>query len=80
MAIGLRRKLRLDSRRENQKITRTDNGGAKRKENARRDIRSARAITAMKGDYSSGVKSWIARQLGKPFRQCTAEYIKGLAR
>jgi hypothetical protein len=26
------------------------------------------------------VKSWIARQLGKPFRQCTAEDIKGLAR
>lgn len=79
MAIGLRRKTRLDSRRENQKITRTTNSRQKREERARRDERIIAQIKACKTDsYSGEVNSWLSRQLGKPSSKITADEIKQL--
>ena len=66
MAIGLRRKVRLDSRRDNQKLTRLKNGAVKRAENARRDARVIAKIKTLEhGDWSGEVKSWLARRFGK---------------
>ena len=52
MAIGLRRKVRLDSRRENQKVVRLRNGVTKRAEQARRKTRIVAKIKTWDGDYS----------------------------
>ena len=79
MAIGLRRKVRLDSRRERQAITRSKNGVYKRKEQERRKRRIVAKIKATEnGDYSPEVASWIAAQLGKPVRQASADEIQAL--
>ena len=63
MAIGLRRKVRLDSRRANQKITRNKNSALKRKERARRDARIIAQIKASDGSYGPAISSWIADKL-----------------
>ncbi len=79
MACGLRRKIRLDSRRDNQKNTRNENGVIKAKERVRRDIRIIEKIKATSNeDYSPEVKSWISAATGKTFRQVTADDIKQL--
>lgn len=79
MAIGLRRKTRLDSRRENQKITRTKNSTQKREERIRRDKRVIEKIQATKdADYSPEVKSWLSDKLGKSYRQITAEDVQSV--
>ena len=80
MAIGLRRKTRLDSRRDNQKITRRKNGAWKNKERARRDARMAAKAKATPADssYAPDVQSWLSRQLSKPFSKISADEIKQL--
>ncbi len=80
MAIGLRRKVRLDSRRERQIETRRVNGALKQKERGRRDARMHAAVAAVdpaKG-YSPAMQSWISVQLGKRFGQVTPEEIAAL--
>lgn len=79
MAIGLRRKVRLDSRRDNQKITRNKNSKQKREERARRTDRIIAKIKATTdGNYSPEVNSWISQQLGKPSSKVTADEVKQL--
>lgn len=79
MAIGLRRKVRLDSRRENQKITRNKNGVKKRQEVVRRDARIIAKIKTLEhGNWSGEVKSWLARRFGKKPHLVTAEEIAAL--
>ena len=66
MAIGLRRKVRLDSRRENQKITRDANGVKKRAENARRDARVIAKIKTLEhGNWSGEIKDdgWLVASI-----------------
>ncbi|MFW5882026.1 MAG: hypothetical protein ACOCVS_00170 [Planctomycetota bacterium] len=80
MAIGLRRKTRLDSRRENQRNTRLANGVRKRKERSRRDARMIAVIKASSGvDLAPPVQSWVAVQLGKPYSRATPDEIRALA-
>jgi hypothetical protein len=76
MAIGLRRKVRLDSRRANQKLTRNRNGVIKQAERARRDARIIAKIKATQGEFAPEVKSWISAQLGKHWRQVQDDDIK----
>ena len=80
MAIGLRRKVRLDSRRERQAITRRANGAWKNKERARRDARmAAKLATFAEGAELPGdVASWVSRQTGKPASSLTADQRKAL--
>jgi L-rhamnose isomerase len=78
MAIGLRRKVRLDSRRANQKITRRFNGVGKQTERVRREARIIAKIKASKGDFAPEVKSWISAQLGKRFAVITDDEIQQL--
>lgn len=79
MAIGLRRKVRLDSRRDNQKITRNKNSKQKREERARRRERIiAKIKDTRNGDYSPEVKSWLSSELDKPSSQITEEDVKAL--
>lgn len=79
MAIGLRRKVRLDSRRDNQKITRNKNSFHKRKERTRRAERIIAKIKASNdGDYSPEVQSWLSQELGKPASKITADDVKQL--
>ena len=84
MAIGLRRKVRLDSRRENQKITRNKNSAQKRPERARRDERLKAKLAAQlpaidDNGLSADVQSWVAAQLGTPASKASAEALKALA-
>ncbi|MFW5829433.1 MAG: hypothetical protein ACOCXA_04150 [Planctomycetota bacterium] len=76
MAIGLRRKVRLDSRRDNQKITRDRNGLVKQAERDRRDRRIIEKIKSTQGSYAPEVKSWLAARTGKSFKHVTDEDIK----
>jgi hypothetical protein len=83
MAIGLRRKVRLDSRRENQKITRNKNSAQKRPERARRDERLKAKLAAQlpaidDNGLSADVQSWVAAQLGTPASKASAEALKAL--
>lgn len=80
MAIGLRRKVRLDSRRERQAITRRKNGAIKNKERARRDARIKAKLAALPEGASlpGDVASWAARQTGKRTSQLTAGDLKAL--
>lgn len=83
MAIGLRRKVRLDSRRERQALTRRANGNEKRPERARRDQRmQAKLAEQLKStgaqDLSADLQSWVACQLGKRCAQASAEELQGL--
>lgn len=79
MAIGLRRKVRLDSRRDNQKTTRNKNSFLKRKERARRNDRIIAKIKATTdGNYSPEVQSWLSQEFGKPSSKVTADEIKQL--
>ena len=75
----LRRKVRLDSRRENQKITRDANGIKKRAENARRDARVIAKIKTLEhGNWSGEIKSWLARRFDKKPHLVTPEEIASL--
>lgn len=78
MAIGLRRKVRLDSRRANQQLTRLRNGVGKQKERVRRE---ERILARLKSDperarQNPAVQSWLSARLGKRYRQITDEDIK----
>lgn len=82
MAIGLRRKVRLDSRRERQGITRRKNGDFKRAERARRDTRVKAKLATLLGTegakLSPEVASWVSAQLGKSAVKASADEIKAL--
>lgn len=80
MAIGLRRKVRLDSRRDRQIETRRENGALKQKERARRDARMRAAIASVDEarGYSPAMQSWISDQLDKRFVQVTPADIAAL--
>lgn len=78
MAIGLRRKVRLDSRRDNQKLTRRENGARKNAERARRDQRIIAKIKSSEAPYSPEVQSWLSVQLGKPATRITDADVKSL--
>jgi hypothetical protein len=81
MAIGLRRKVRLDSRRATQKEVRAVNAALKRKEGVRRDNRNAALLKAQlaKGSLSATVASWVAVQLGKPASKASQAELQSLA-
>ena len=83
MAIGLRRKVRLDSRRENQKITRNKNSAQKRPERARRDERLKAKLAAQlpaiaENGLSPDVQSWVAAQTGTPACKVSESDLKAL--
>ena len=78
MAIGLRRKVRLDSRRDNQKITRRANGAIKNGERERRATRIIAKIKSSTAPYSPEVNSWLALQFGKPASRISEDEIKTL--
>ena len=81
MAIGLRRKVRLDSRRERQAITRNKNGAPKRAERNRRDLRLREKLAqqlAANKDLSPDVQSWVSVQAGRPVSKLSPEAIKAL--
>jgi hypothetical protein len=78
MAIGLRRKTRLDSRREYQKNTRRAKGVLKNAERTRRDERIIAKIRSTEAPYSPEVQSWLSAQLGKPSSRITDADVKAL--
>jgi len=79
MAIGLRRKVRLDSRREQQKITRRRNAVSKRKERTRRDARLlAKFRENPAGPHAPEVKSWLSQRIGKSYGKITSADLQPL--
>ena len=83
MAIGLRRKVRLDSRRERQGITRRKNSNDKRPERARRDARMQAKLADQlaklgAAELSPDVQSWVAQQAGRPAAKLDEETLKAL--
>ena len=83
MAIGLRRKVRLDSRRERQSITRHQNSDHKRPERARRDARLQAKLAAQfpvlgKDGMSADLQSWVSAQLGRPVSKLSDSDITSL--
>lgn len=83
MAIGLRRKVRLDSRRERQSLTRHQNSDSKRPERARRDQRMqaklAQQLPALgKTALSADLQSWVSVQLGRPFTKLSDGDVQSL--
>ncbi len=60
--------------------TRRRNAPAKRAAGERRDARMLKVIAgAASLDFNPAVKSWVARQLGKPFSKVTQADLKSLA-
>lgn len=81
MAIGLRRKVRLDSRRERQAITRRKNSNDKRPERVRRDQRVAAKLLAQLDqgiELSGDVASWASARLGCPASKASPEALRAL--
>ncbi|TVR47025.1 MAG: hypothetical protein EA402_02035 [Planctomycetota bacterium] len=83
MAIGLRRKVRLDSRRERQGINRQKNSSDKRPERIRRDARLAAKLAQQLPNLDSvglspDVASWASVQLGRRASKLTGEDLKTL--
>ncbi|TVR12044.1 MAG: hypothetical protein EA401_09980 [Planctomycetota bacterium] len=81
MAIGLRRKVRLDSRRERQAITRRKNSNDKRPERARRDQRLAAKLKGQLDqsiELSADVSSWAAGKLGCPAAKASPDALRAL--
>lgn len=77
--MKIRRRVRLDHRLAQQKLTRDKNGVRKRAERARRDARIAAAVKANpEGPFTPAVASWIARKLGKPATKASKDEILGL--
>ena len=77
-------KVRLDSRRENQKITRNKNSAQKRPERARRDERLKAKLAAQlpaidDNGLSADVQAGVAAQLGTPASKASTEALKALA-
>ena len=67
--MKIRRRVRLDHRLHLQSVSRASNGKLKRKEVERRTARIIAKIqnTPEGLEYSPEVKSWLARNVGKPF-------------
>lgn len=81
MARGIHRHrhIRLTTTREINNRVRAENTPRKVKETTRRAATMKAMIKATKGDdYNPAVKSWIARQLDKQWRQVTKADIKAL--
>lgn len=77
--MRIRRRVRLDHRLAQQKITRDRNGRRKRPERARRDARMIEVIkTNPDGPFTPNVASWIATKLGKPASKATKADIQSL--
>ncbi len=77
--MKIRRRVRLDYRMSQQKLTRDRNGIRKRAESARRDARMVNVIKANpEGPFTPPVASWIASKLGKPASKASKEEIQSL--
>jgi hypothetical protein len=80
MAQRMSTASRMDRARDNAAISRTVNGGLKRKESANREKRMKGLIQKGQFPYTPAIMSWVSTQLGKPATQCTADEITGLAK
>lgn len=75
------RSIRLTNLRATRIATRKANAPAKSKAADRRAARHRIALTNATGtDLNPAVKSWVAKQVGKPFSKVTAEEIATLAK
>ena len=71
---------RMGRARANGKITRIENGHAKRKERANRDKRMGELLKKGGLPYIPSVMSWLSAKLNKPTSLITADDVKALAK
>ena len=76
--MKLRRRVRLDARLDEQRVTRLKKGPSKRKARDRQAQRMIAHLRAKQNDAnacSPAVQSWLARVTGKPAAKLSAEDI-----
>ena len=72
------RKQRYDLFRDNQALSRTENGHLKRAERARRLLRMKELLKKGSFPYTPTLRSWVSVELDKPWVQITEADVKTL--
>ena len=78
MAKRMSTAARMDRQRANGRLSRIDNGHAKRKERANRDARMVELLKKGTFPYTPSIQSWVSGQIGTPFTQLTEADVKAL--